>query len=84
MNIELELTNKYLEIEKEINNLSFGQTYLIPGSNEAIRRDSDNIFSYLENAHDQVYYNYLFTNLSINEVMEAVSEIIPDLIECQE
>ena len=80
MNIELKLTNKFLEIEKEINKLTIGGIYLIPGSNEAVRKDSQNTFSYLENAQSQTYYNILYSDLDSYEVMEAVSEIIPDLI----
>ena len=80
MNIELKLTNKFLEIEKEINKLTIGGIYLIPGSNEAVRRDSQNTFSYIENAHSQAHYNIIYSDLDNYKVMEAVSEIIPDLI----
>jgi len=80
LNIELKLTNKFLEIEKEINNLSIGCTYLIPGSSEAVRRDSQNTFSYLENVQSLMRYNIIYSDLDSYEVMEAVSEIIPDLI----
>ena len=87
MNIELKLSNKYLEIEKEIIKLKISDIYEIKGSYkiesseiDAIRKDSDTTFSYLEKVKGQTYYNILYTNLDITKVMEITSEIIPDLI----
>ena len=89
MNIELKLSNKYLEIEKEISKLKISDIYEIKGSYriesseiDAIRKDSDTTFSYLylEKVKGQNYYNILYTNLDITKVMEITSEIIPDLI----
>ena len=85
MNIELKLSNKYLEIEKEISKLKISDIYEIKGSYkiesseiDAIRKDSDTTFSYLEKSQNR--YNILYTNLDITQVMEITSEIIPDLI----
>jgi hypothetical protein len=89
LNIELKLSNKYLEIEKEISKLKINEIYEIKGSYriesseiDAIRKDSDTTFSYLylEKVKGQNYYNILYTNLDITKVMEITSEIIPDLI----
>jgi hypothetical protein len=87
LNIELKLSNKYLEIEKEIIKLKISDIYEIKGSYkiesseiDAIRKDSDTTFSYLEKVKGQTYYNILYTNLDITKVMEITSEIIPDLI----
>jgi hypothetical protein len=85
LNIELKLSNKYLEIEKEISKLKISDIYEIKGSYkiesseiDAIRKDSDTTFSYLEKSQNR--YNILYTNLDITQVMEITSEIIPDLI----
>ena len=87
MNIELKLTNKYLEIEKEISKLKISDIYEIKGSYriesseiDAIRKDSDTTFSYLEKLKGQTNYDVVYTNLDITKVMEITSEIIPDLI----
>ena len=87
MNIELKLSNKYLEIEKEISKLKINEIYEIKGSYriesseiDAIRKDSDTTFSYLEKLKDQTDYDVVYTNLDITKVMEITSEIIPDLI----
>jgi hypothetical protein len=87
LNIELKLSNKYLEIEKEISKLKISDIYEIKGSYkiesseiDAIRKDSDTTFSYLEKVKGKNYYNILYTNLDITKVMEITSEIIPDLI----
>jgi hypothetical protein len=87
LNIELKLTNKYLEIEKEISKLKISDIYEIKGSYriesseiDAIRKDSDTTFSYLEKLKGQTNYDVVYTNLDITKVMEITSEIIPDLI----
>jgi len=87
LNIELKLSNKYLEIEKEISKLKINEIYEIKGSYriesseiDAIRKDSDTTFSYLEKLKDQTDYDVVYTNLDITKVMEITSEIIPDLI----
>jgi hypothetical protein len=87
LNIELKLANKYLEIEKEISKLNINEIYEIKGSYriesseiDAIRKDSDTTFSYLEKLKGQIRYNVVYTNLDITKVMEVTSEIIPDLI----
>jgi hypothetical protein len=87
LNIELKLSNKYLEIEKEISKLKISDIYEIKGSYriesseiDAIRKDSDTTFSYLEKLKDQTDYDVVYTNLDITKVMEITSEIIPDLI----